>query len=88
MDSRPSRRLSRAQLALIVGGLLVVGAWGLPLAYRVVMAPWSIGAGGRDTLVGTWSGSLRAQQGAEYGLYLDLAYWERSSNSRRGRRGS
>ena len=88
MDSGPSRRLSRTQLVLIIGGLLVVGVWGLPLAYRVVMAPWSIGLGGRDTLVGTWSGSLRAQQGAEYGLYLDLAYWERSSSSRRGRRGS
>ena len=88
MDSGPSRRLSRTQLALIIGGLLVVGVWGLPLAYRVVTAPWSIGLEGRDTLIGTWSGSLRAQQGAEYGLYLDLAYWERSSNSCRGRRGS
>ena len=48
------------------------------------MEPWSIGIGGRDVLLGAWSGSLRAQQGAEYGLYLDLAYREKSVGYRRG----
>ncbi len=84
MDSRNTRRLSRKQWVLIIGALLVVCVWGLPAAYRVVMAPWSIGIGGRNTLVGTWSGSLRAQQGAEYGLYLDFAYRERRFGARRG----
>jgi hypothetical protein len=84
MDRRDGRRLTRRQLVLIGAALLAAGVWGLPAAFRVVMAPWSIGIGGRDTLVGTWSGSLRARQGAEYGLYLDLAYRERRVGHRRG----
>lgn len=84
MDRRDGPRLTRKQVWLIGGTLLVAAFWGLPLAYRVVMEPWSIGIGGRDVLLGAWSGSLRAQQGAEYGLYLDLAYREKSVGYRRG----
>ena len=84
MDRQQGRRLTRKQMWVISGALLVAAFWGVPLAYRVVMEPWSIDIGGRDTLLGTWSGSLRAQQGAEYGLYLDLAYREKSVSYRRG----
>jgi hypothetical protein len=84
VDRQLGRRLTRKQMWVISGALLVAAFWGVPLAYRVVMEPWSIGIGGRDTLLGTWTGSLRAKQGAEYGLYLDLAYREKSLGYRRG----
>ncbi len=84
MDRPGGWRLTRKQVWLIGGALLVAAYWGLPFAYRAVMEPWSIG---RDTLLGTWSGSLRARQGAEYGIHLDLAYRERRTSSRKGVRG-
>lgn len=80
MDRPAGPRLTRMRLWLLGGAILVVAAWGLPTLYRVVMEPWSVGW---NTLVGTWSGSLRAKQGAEYGLYLDLEYRGR----RKGRGG-
>lgn len=84
MDRHGGWRPTRTQVWLIGGALLVAGYRWVPFAYRAVMEPWSIG---RDTLLGTWSGSLRAKQGAEYGLRLDLAYRERRVSSRRGVRG-
>ena len=81
MDRAGGRRPTRKQVWLIGGALLVVAFWGVPLAYRAVMEPWSIG---RESLLGTWSGSLRARQGAEYGLHLDVAYRERRVSYRRG----
>ena len=68
------RRLSGKQAALIGGALLLVVYCGGPAAYRQVTAPWSIGQVGRDTLTGPWTGSPRARQGAEYGLWLNLEY--------------
>lgn len=59
---------------LVVVVVLSAVALGAEAIYRVITAPWSIGLGGRDTLTGSWAGSLRARQGAEYGLYLDLEY--------------
>ena len=84
MDRPGGSHPTRKQVWLIGGALLVVAFWGVPAAYRAVMEPWSMG---RDTLLGTWSGSLRARQGAEYGLHLDLAYRERRVSHRRARGG-
>jgi hypothetical protein len=72
ISTRP--RLSRKYVLLIGVVLLLAVAFGAELVSRVLFAPWSLGYFGRDTLTGSWVGPLRAQQGAEYGLYLDLDY--------------
>jgi hypothetical protein len=82
MNGAGGWRPTRAQVWLIAGALLGICAWGVPLAYRAVMEPWSLG---RESLLGAWSGSLRARQGAEYGLRLDLEYKARRIGARRGR---
>ena len=71
------RRLSGKQVVLISAALLLAVYCGGEAAYRRITAPWSIGEVGRDTLIGPWTGSLRARQGAEYGLWLDLEYHQR-----------
>jgi len=54
---------------------IFANSWGV----RWIVAPWSYDSPG-PTLTGAWQGALRAQQGAEYRLYLNLRYqvlWER-----------
>jgi hypothetical protein len=53
---------------------------------RTVLHPWSVPLGGRPTLTGDWAGTLRTASGAHYGLSLRLAYDERRTTSRPGRR--
>ena len=76
-------RLSGKRVLLIVVVLLVVGVFGLDFVSRVLFAPWSIGLLGRDTMTGSWVGEMRARQGAEYGLFLDLDYKGQDIGGRR-----
>jgi hypothetical protein len=68
------QHLSRKRVLLTAIALLVGVMLGVDVVSRIIVAPWSIGVLGRDTLTGSWVGSPRAGQGAEYGLYLDLDY--------------
>jgi hypothetical protein len=77
-------RLSRKRVLLTGIILLVVVIVGVDVVSRILFAPWSIGVFGRDTLTGSWVGTLRAQQGAEYGLSLDLGYKGRDGGGYRG----
>jgi hypothetical protein len=83
-SSRP--HLSRKRVVLMAIILLVVVMFGIDIVSRLLFAPWSIGVFGRETLTGSWVGSMRAQQGAEYGLTLDLDYKGRGDSG--GYRGS
>ena len=75
--------MSRGRMWLIAG-LLVVGiGLGVPLVGRALFASWSIGLFGRDTLTGSWIGTMRAKQGAEFGLFLELDYKSREGSYRR-----
>ncbi len=61
-----------ARTLIIVALILAVASfdeWGI----RWLVAPWSYPSLG-PTLTGTWDGSLRARQGAEYRVYVDLSY--------------
>ena len=84
------RKLSPTRTLVILGMLILVVAIGVPLAGRVIFASWSIGLlNGGQTLTGDWIGTMRAKQGAEFGLFLRLAYKPRSSRPSRSRaRGS
>ena len=83
------RRIPEKQAVLIVGALILAVYFGGGAVYRQVTAPWSLGEVGQETLIGPWTGSLRARQGAEYGLWLDLAYRPRPvGGARRRARGS
>jgi hypothetical protein len=70
---------------LVVGALLLATYAGAEAGYRWHTAPWSIDQAGRGTLTGPWAGTVRARQGAEYGLWLDLAYQDRVVGGRRRR---
>jgi hypothetical protein len=76
-------RLSRTRVLLMGIALLGAVTFGAPAVSRVLFASWSIGLGGRDTLTGVWVEMLRARQGAEYGLVLNLDYKERGGPSYR-----
>lgn len=69
-----SPRISGKRAFVILIVLLVVVVFGLDFISRVLFAPWTIGLFGRDTMTGNWVGEMRAQQGAGYGLFLDLDY--------------
>jgi len=70
----------------VAAAIILVGALATDGVARVIGAPWSLGLGGQATLTGTWSGSMRARQGAEYGLLLDLEYRSTFGRSGTGRR--
>jgi hypothetical protein len=70
-------QLSRKRLILMAAVLLLAFTFGAPAVGRLLFAPWSISLGGRETLTGPWAGSLQTRHGAEFGLFLDLEYWER-----------
>ena len=76
--------MSGKQVLLVGVALILAVAFGGEALYRQITAPWSRGQEGRDTLTGPWAGALRARQGAEYGLWLDLEY--RSASGRGSRR--
>lgn len=76
------QQLSRKRVVLTAVILLVIVFFGVEAVSRILFAPWSIGYFGRDTLPGTWVGTLQAGQGAEFGLLLDLEYRGRSNTSR------
>ncbi|MCC7371465.1 MAG: hypothetical protein IT306_23805 [Chloroflexi bacterium] len=61
--------LRTINLLAFVGVLYLAGTYG----GRWVWAPWSMPALG-PTLTGVWEGPLRAEQGAEYRLYVELSY--------------
>jgi hypothetical protein len=63
--------------------LLLVASYGAAAVGRLLVAPWSISFGGRETLTGPWAGSLKTRHGAKFGLFLDLEYKERSGPSYR-----
>ncbi len=81
-SSRP--HLSRKRVLLISVVLIIAVAFGAEFVSRILFAPWSIGVLGRDTMTGSWVGEMRAQQGAVYGLFLDLDYKSRGVGGRRG----
>jgi len=56
-------------LVLLVGIVFAADQWGI----RWFRAPWSFAALG-STLTGVWEGPLRARQGAEYRILLNLEY--------------
>jgi hypothetical protein len=72
---------------LLTGALLLFGTALIAEAVsRLLFAPWSIGAFGRDTMTGDWVARPRARQGAEYKLFLELRYRRRQSSSSRSYR--
>jgi hypothetical protein len=72
---------------LLMGAVLLFGtALVIEGLSRLLFAPWSIGYFGRDTLTGDWVGVLRASQGAEYRLHIDLRYRRRQASSSRAYR--
>ena len=79
-------RLSTPRLLLIAVVLVVGVAFGAQLVGRALYASWSIGWFGRDTLTGSWVGTMRAKQGAEFGIFLHLDYKAREGSSRRSHR--
>jgi len=58
-------------LLALVGVIYVAASWGM----QWFRAPWSMAVLG-PTLTGYWDGPLRARQGAEYRILLDLQYRE------------
>ena len=71
---------------LLIAVLLIVGvAIGAPALGRLLFASWSIGLLGRGTLTGDWVGTMRAKQGAAFGLFLQLNYKPRSGRGTRSR---
>lgn len=56
-------------IAALVLSFVAFDVWGI----RWLVAPWSFASLG-PTLTGTWDGTLRARQGAEYRLLLDLDF--------------
>jgi hypothetical protein len=85
------QQLSKQRMILMAVALLLIGTFGAAVVGRLLLAPWSIGFPGRETLTGPWAGSLKTPNGAEFGLLLDLEYKERSgrgvggSNNLQGR---
>jgi hypothetical protein len=82
-SNRPRLSWKRGLFLSLV--IMITVAFGAEAVSRVLFAPWSIDYGGRDTLTGAWVGSLRARQGAEYGLTVNLQYRGRESGGRRSR---
>ena len=77
------KRLSTRRL-LLTAVVLVVGiGLGVQFVGRVLYASWSVGWFGRDTLTGSWIGTMRAKRGAEFGLFLHLDYKTRETSYRR-----
>jgi hypothetical protein len=76
-------RISGKRAFVILVALLIVFVFGLDFISRVIFAPWSIGLFGRETMTGNWVGEMRAQQGAAYGLFLDLDYKSQDIGGRR-----
>jgi hypothetical protein len=69
---------------LLTAVVLVVGiSLGAQFVGRVLYASWSIGWFGRDTLTGSWIGTMRAKRGAEFGFFLHLDYKAREGSYRR-----
>lgn len=66
--------------------IILVGALATDGIARIIGAPWSLGLGAQATLTGTWTGVMRARQGAEYGLLLDLEYRSTVGHTGTGRR--
>jgi hypothetical protein len=58
-----------AIVVLLLAAVYVLDGWGM----RWLRAPWSYPSLG-PTLTGLWDAPLRARQGAEYRLLLELAY--------------
>lgn len=59
---------------LVTLALIVFGGVILPEAIKVVTAPWAVTWLPGPKLAGTWDGPLRARQGSEYRVFLDLRY--------------
>ena len=77
--------MSGKRAALIAVVLVIVVALGAQFASRALFASWSIGLFGRNTLTGSWIGSMRAKQGAVFGVFVHLDYKPRNSSIRRSR---
>jgi hypothetical protein len=65
--------------------LLAVVAYGFTWLQQWIEAPWSLGGPGQPTLTGTWEGPLRARQGSQYRLFVDVRDDERRLNRSRSR---
>ena len=78
-------RISGKRAALIAVVLVIVVALGAQAVSRALFASWSIGLFGRNTLTGSWIGSMRAKQGAVFGVFVHLDYKPRNSSIRRSR---
>jgi hypothetical protein len=73
------RRFSGKRAVLLGGALILLVYLGGNALSRRITAPWSVGQVGRETLIGPWAGSLRAQRGAGYGLWPDLQHRSRAA---------
>lgn len=73
---------------LVLGIALVLAvAFGAGLVSQLLYAPWSLGWGGRDTLTGSWIGTMHAKRGAQFGFHLALDYKARAIRRNRSRYG-
>ena len=70
---RPRRKLGSFSV-LVILALGLVFVFGLEWVSRLVVAPWSVPLGGRPTLTGDWTGTLRTASGLRFGLGLHLEY--------------
>lgn len=52
---------------------------------KMIYAPWALNLDGGPTLEGSWEGTLRARQGAEYRLSLTMQHHDRDGRRRRTR---
>jgi hypothetical protein len=74
-------------------GLLIVAVVGFAAAMRlsqdlfdrIIYAPWALNMDGGPNLEGSWEGTLRARQGAEYRLLLTMQHRDRDGRRRRTR---
>ena len=73
---------------LVLGIALVVAvAFGARLVGQLLYAPWSLGWAGRDTLTGSWIGTMHAKRGAQFGFHLAINYKGRAARHNRSRYG-
>ena len=52
---------------------------------KLIYAPWALNLDGGPSLEGSWEGTLRARQGAEYRLSLTMQHHDRDGRRRRTR---
>ena len=78
----------RLGIGLVIGAVVLFGATmnlSKDLFDKLIYAPWALNMDGGPTLEGSWEGTLRARQGAEYRLFLTMQHRDRDGRRRRTR---